>query len=295
MVRSRVRTALVWVLCLVCLEFFGGEARAAIESDLVQRGVAAYNDLQYARAITLLHQALEETLTREEKLVTFQTLAFAHVALNDAPSAQRDFEDLLRIDAGFELDRTISPRVRSVFESARARFATGQDGTGGALTTSLPTVTPRVDWGPTTHAQPGHALTVQLSHPGGVAARAQLFYRTRGQAVFSSLSAPAGAQGHFFFTLPGEAVQAPAFEYYLVILDDSGASVAQAGTLAQPLVVDVPSHPKPLYAKPWFWGVAVGAAVVAAGIVTASVLAADASKSNAATIVIHPTSLHISF
>ncbi len=291
MVRSRVRLALLWVLCLV---FLSSEARAAIESDLVQRGVSAYNDLQYARAITLLHQALEETLTREEKLVTFQTLAFAHVALNDAPSAQHDFENLLRIDAAFQLDRTISPRVRAVFESARARVATGEDGNGGAIT-SLPTVTPRVDWGATTHAQAGHSLTVQLSHPGGVAARAQLFYRTRGQLVFSSVSAPAGGQGHFFFTLPGSAVQAPALEYYLVILDESGSSVAQAGTLGQPLVVDVPGHVKPLYARGWFWGVVGGAALVAAGVVTAAVLASESSRSTAATIVIHPTSLHVAF
>src|ERR1700723_1615537 len=100
MVRSPVRLALLWVSCLVFFVSAGsGEARAAIESDLVQRGVSAYNDLQYARAITLLHQALEETLTREEKLLTFQTLAFAHVAMNDAPSAEHDFENLLRIDA----------------------------------------------------------------------------------------------------------------------------------------------------------------------------------------------------
>src|ERR1700743_1331356 len=94
MVRSARLLALVWVL-----GFSWSGAHAAIESDLVKRGVGAYEDLQYARTVTLLHQALEETLTREEKLATFQTLAFAHVAMNDAPSAQRDFENLLRIDA----------------------------------------------------------------------------------------------------------------------------------------------------------------------------------------------------
>ena len=99
-------------------------AEAAIESDLVKQGIAAYNDLEYPRAIDLLHKALQETLTRDEKIVTFQTLAFAHVALGKHDEAVGDFEKLLRIDGRFELDRTISPRVRAVFEEARGRVAT---------------------------------------------------------------------------------------------------------------------------------------------------------------------------
>ena len=87
-------------------------AQAAIESDLVKQGIAAYNDLEYPRAVELLKKALQETLTRDEKIVTFQTLAFAHVALGKNEEAVRDFENLLRIDGSFELDRTISPRVR---------------------------------------------------------------------------------------------------------------------------------------------------------------------------------------
>ena len=110
---------------------FAGAAarRAAIESDLVKQGIAAYNDLEYLRAVELLQKALQETLTRDEKIVTFQTLAFAHVALGKHDDAVRDFENLLRIDGRFELDRTISPRVRAVFEEARGQVATG--GTGG--------------------------------------------------------------------------------------------------------------------------------------------------------------------
>src|SRR5437762_11826123 len=108
-------------------------AMAGIDSDLVKQGIAAYNDLEYPRAVELLQKALQETLTRDEKMVTFQTLAFAHVALDKAEAAVMDFENLLRLDSTFELDRTISPRVRAVFEEAKARVATGQgiDGSTG--------------------------------------------------------------------------------------------------------------------------------------------------------------------
>src|SRR5438045_2034832 len=116
-------------------------AEAAIESELVRQGVAAYNDLEYPRAVELLQRALQETLTREEKLITFQTLAFAHVALNKGDAAVLDFENLLHIESGFELDRTISPRVRAVFEEAKARVATGH-GIDGATGPALPVVKP---------------------------------------------------------------------------------------------------------------------------------------------------------
>src|SRR6184192_1964848 len=115
-------------------------ARAAIESELVKQGIAAYNDLEYLRAVDLLHKALQETLTRDEKIVTFQTLAFAHVALGKHDDAVADFENLLRIDGGFELDRTISPRVRSVFEEARGHVATQAPIGGHELASLHPTV-----------------------------------------------------------------------------------------------------------------------------------------------------------
>lgn len=260
-------------------------ARADIESELVKQGIAAYNDLEYPRAIELLHKALQETLTRDEKIVTFQTLAFAHVALGKNDDAVLDFESLLRIDRSFELDRTISPRVRAVFEDARARVAT-QGGTtegGSALPELHPTVTPA-------RVKEGQAVTVAAAYPGGVASSVELFYRTRGQNMYAKLKQPVGAGGTFTVTVPGMHVQASALEYYLVVLDESGASVAIAGTLGQPLAVDVIGRKRPVYTKGWFWGVLGGVAVVGAGVATAVVLStrSSISSSTPATISIQP-------
>src|SRR5260370_4927777 len=94
------------------------QAHAEIESELVKQGIAAYNDLEYPHAIELLQKALQETLTREEKLITYQTLAFAHVALDKTEAAIFDLENVLHLDESFELDRTISPRVRAVVDEA---------------------------------------------------------------------------------------------------------------------------------------------------------------------------------
>ena len=277
-------TAAAAVVCLV-VAAAPRPARAAIESDLVKQGIAAYNDLEYPRAIDLLHKALQETLTRDEKIVTFQTLAFAHVALGKNDEAVKDFENLLRINGSFELDRTISPRVRAVFEDARAHVATesGASEAGRALPELHPMVTPA-------KVKEGQAVTIASAYPGGVASSVELFYRTRGQNVFAKLKQPVGAGGAFSVIVPGMHVKAPALEYYFVVLDDSGASVAIAGTLGQPLAVDVQGRKKPVYTKGWFWGVLGGVAVVGAGVATAVVLSTRSSitSSTPATISIQP-------
>src|SRR6185312_8424737 len=165
------------------------------------------------------------------------------------------------------LDRTISPRVRAVFEDARAHVATesGASEAGRALPELHPMVTPA-------KVKEGQAVTIASAYPGGVASSVELFYRTRGQNVFAKLKQPVGAGGAFSVIVPGMHVKAPALEYYFVVLDDSGASVAIAGTLGQPLAVDVQGRKKPVYAKGWFWGVLGGVAVVGAGVATAVVL-----------------------
>lgn len=284
---ARVRFVVVTALLGACL-VAGAPRRAdaAIESDLVKQGIAAYNDLEYLRAVDLLKKALQETLTRDEKIVTFQTLAFAHVALGKNDDAVRDFEQLLRIDDSFELDRTISPRVRAVFEEARGRVATGGGGAaepGHELPELHPLVTP-------TKIKEGQAVTIAASYPGGVASSVELFYRTRGQNVFAKLKQRVDAGGAFSITVPGMHVDAPALEYYLVVLDENAASVAIAGTLGGPLGVDVEGRKRPVYVKGWFWGVMGGIAVVGAGVATAVVLStrSSISASTPATISIQP-------
>jgi hypothetical protein len=268
-----------------------GPARAApaqpeIESDLVRAGVAAYDELDFPRCVAELTKALDEALTREEKLVTYKTLGFCHVALQRSDEAQADFERLLRIDETFELDHRVSPRIRAPFEKARAAVATGQGMSAGAGQATLPLARPSVA---PALAKEGQAITVSLAYPGGVAEKVQLFYRTRGQALYSR-AVGEGKSGQFVVTVPGIYVRAPALEYYLVLLDDTGAAVSRAGSLAQPLAVDVRAPKKPLYAKGWFWGVLGG--VAAAGAIVAAVVATTTgggvSKNAPASVTIQP-------
>jgi hypothetical protein len=60
-------------------------------------------------------------------------------------------------------------------------------------------------------------------------------------------------------------VRPPAFEYYVTALNDENVAIGRAGTLAEPLRVEVLAAKKPLRKRAWIWGVAGG--VVAAGVV----------------------------
>jgi hypothetical protein len=143
---------------------------------------------------------------------------------------------------------------------------------------------------PGRNVKEGQALSVTGAYPGGLANHIELFYRTRGDNVYAKTTAPVDPAGHFDVTIPGMQVKAPAVEYYLVVLDDSGASVAAGGSLGQPLDLAVQGRKKPVYTKGWFWGVLAGAAVVAGGVATAVALStrSNITPTTPATVTIQP-------
>ncbi len=266
------------LICVALVAALCAPARGEIESDLVKQGVAAYDNLDYQKAIELLNKALAETLTREEKVATYRTLAFSHVALGETEAARGDFENLLRADPSTQLDRRVSPRVRAVFEEARAALATRTTRTEEK---KLPELTP--EFRPP-KPRGGEPVVVSAYYPGGVAVTLQVFYRTRGQATFNKIAGE-GALGRFEVTIPGLAVEAPAIEYYAVALDDNGAAVAGAGSLAQPLALDVGERPRPVYKSGVLWGILGGVAVAGA---VAGVLAFFLTRNAPAQITVIP-------
>jgi len=253
-------------------------ARAEVDSALVKQGLAAYAALDYTRAISLLEQARGESLTREEKILTYRTLGMAYVAVGQPAPARQCFEHLLRVEPSAELDRSVAPKVRAVFEEAKARAATS----AGALASALPAFTPAL-----TPAAPreGRPVAVHVIYPGGLARKMTVYFRKSGDARFSRTTTDANASGDFDATVPGLAVEPPGLELHVVLLDDSGASVAAAGSLGTPLSVTVTRTPRPVYKRGWFWGVIGG--VAAAGAI-ATGLALGLPRSNSAPITVNP-------
>ena len=241
-------------------------AHAEIESALVKQGVAAYAAVDYARTIALLEQARAESLTREEKILTYRTLGMAYVAVGQPGPAKADFLHLLRVDPSATLDRSVAPKVRAVFEDAKAEAATSAHAMAPALPTVAPTLEPLAP-------REGRPVQVHVVYPGGLARKMTVYFRKSGEPQFSRALVEATPSGTFDATVPGLAVQAPALEYHVVLLDDGGASVAAAGSLGQPLSIAVARAQKPVYKRGWFWGVTGAAFLVVGGAVTVAALA----------------------
>jgi hypothetical protein len=241
-------------------------ARADILSDRVRDGLAAYRRAEYARAVQLFDDAARtESLTREEKVAAYRAAGSARVALDRLVEARRDFERLLTIDPTVELDPRISPRVRAVFEETRARMALR--GRAAPVEHRLPELAPSVEpRAPREH----EAVSVALAHPGGLARRAVLYYRTPGDTGYSRVETATDGAGRARLTVPGGAVRAPGLEHHAVILDDSGLAIARAGSLVKPLVLPVRARPVPVYRRGWFWGVVGGVAGAAVGVWSAA-------------------------
>jgi hypothetical protein len=241
-----------------------GAARADVDSPDVLAGVAAYENLDYDKAIERLQKALRTTLTRDEKLVAYKTLAHCHFAVGKRSDVVVDFQNVLRIDVSFELDQRSPPGERAALEEAKARVATGKatavDESSYALSPLKPEIAPLKPLA-------GQPVRMRIFYPGGLADHMSLFFRTRGLGIYSRIEAKGDAAGHFVLNLAPTQVQAPGVEYYLVALDENGASVAKAGSLARPRLIDVTAVKKPLYKRGWFWGVLVTSVVVAGAAV----------------------------
>jgi hypothetical protein len=253
-------------------------AHAEVDSPLVKKGLAAYGELDFQHAVDLLEQARNESLTREEKILTYRTLGMAQVALGRHDAARTDFAHLLHVDPSYELDRTVAPKVRAIFEEAKAQVAQS-----GKLAPALPSVSPALS---PVAAREGKPLAVRVDYPGGVARQMTVYYRASGTAAFSRVTV-AGTAGRFDATIPGGDVRAPAVDYHVVLLDETGASVAAAGTIGMPLSIAVGRTPRPIYKRGWFWGVLGG--VAAAGAVATGV-ALGLPRSNTAPITVNPVS-----
>jgi hypothetical protein len=261
MFRMRFACALVFAYSSSCSSICSSSAFAAVESETVTQGVAAFGQAEFEHCVELLQRALGESLTREEKVLSFRTLGFCQSALGHDAEAREAFVQLLRVDDQAELDKSVAPKVRALFEEARASYATGKIESVEAPV--LPSLHPDVGKG-----KEGQPISVSVSYPGGAAQTMQIFYRSRGQLRFETEKAAVGSDGTASLRVPGRAVHPPAVELYLTALDAHGVAIARAGSFSEPLIVGVaaPVAKVPVYKRGWFWGVIGGLVVAGAAV-----------------------------
>jgi len=254
-------------------------ARAEVRNELVVVGIKAYDELDYQKASELLGRALAEPLSDEERLAAYSRLVYCHAAFDDDQLMRDDFAALLKLDPDFKLDHTASPKMRALYEEAKAKRAAETKPIEKPIEQPIepkpvekPIVKQPAPLTPETDARANSGEPFRVRAFVAGATEVQLYHRARGASSYSKVT----AEGHldrFEATIPGLFVDAPAIEYYVVAVDDTGAAVAAAGSPDAPLSIAVAER-KPLYARPVVWIVA--GAVVLVGIV-AAIIGASAS------------------
>lgn len=71
---------------------------------LLAEGMKAYDEGDYAKASKLYQDALKETLPPAERIRTLKFSAFSHCLTSRMTQCRADFEKILQLDPGYELD-----------------------------------------------------------------------------------------------------------------------------------------------------------------------------------------------
>jgi hypothetical protein len=108
-------------LSTICL-LFAIAAPAVVraqEHPLVLRAQQAYEALDFSGAITNAQRALQQRLTREDRVIAYELLGYAYGALDSTQLAVRAFQQLIFLDPNREPDvDRVSPRITSLYASA---------------------------------------------------------------------------------------------------------------------------------------------------------------------------------
>ena len=100
----------------------GDELEATLE-----QGFQKFQDLEYREAIRVLRPVrLSAKATQAQKLRALELIGISYLILNDSAHAVEAFEDLLTIDAGYQLKHDDgSPKIRTFFDDVKRKFVPG--------------------------------------------------------------------------------------------------------------------------------------------------------------------------
>lgn len=247
------------------------EQAAEFETDnaLLRQGLELFEAVEYERAVEVLSAALLEQGNDTQELVQiYRTLGTLYVYLGREAEAEAALRRLCCAAPEFQFDEYASPRIREVYSRVRAQWVEAgrqceSHATEEAAPVTMDHLSPDV-----TGADEALDITVTIEDPEMRVATVVLFYRASGESGFNQSAASMVQPGTFSVTIPGDAVQPPAAEYYLEAQDDTGESLAGQGTSRAPLRVPVrepEDRGRSVVRTWWFWSI-IGGVVVATAL-----------------------------
>jgi tetratricopeptide (TPR) repeat protein len=91
-------------------------------NERLTQGIVAYNELEWETAIQHLNEALRMGLPEASQIEAYRYLGFCYIEINRPDDAKRAFENILKLNAAYELDRNLPPKYLDVFREVKSTF-----------------------------------------------------------------------------------------------------------------------------------------------------------------------------
>lgn len=245
-------------------------ATPAEELDRARRLVDV--ELRYGVAIEVLDRLLQDPdLARKERIEAYRLLGVAYAAKGASDSAEAAFGALLELEPSYVLDPRLSPKIRSVFDRAKAKVARPVR----LLDVRALSSGRRV------------SVTARIEDPDHRVRRVRLYSRFGDRAFEAVEMNRTEDRAETMLILPD--LDRLRVEYYVEAENDAGEALARAGSPEAPSSVLLerqvdftppPPGTEPAVASPWYgewWVWTIVAGVVGAGV-AATVIAVETSK-----------------
>ncbi|HEU5060992.1 MAG TPA: hypothetical protein VFU21_30890 [Kofleriaceae bacterium] len=248
----------------------------------LEEGFQKFQDLEYREAIRVLRPVrLSAKATQAQKLRALELIGISYLILGDSAHAVEAFEDLLTIDAGYQLKHDDgSPKIRTFFDDVKRKFVPGTGhGTDIQLEHSAPP-----------DATAGRPIEIDAVVRGRIQKVAQVILRWRQRGVLTYGTAEMRRVGksqvgrrqserwRARFTPPASR-SGYAVDYYMEARNAAGGSIGRVGGPETPLSLGVRGGTRDdddddTGGRPWYkrWYVYAGGAAVIGGIAATAVI-----------------------
>ena len=105
----------------------------------MEQAERAYREVDFPRQRALALQALEQGNGDPARVAQiYRLLGIAHAVLGEPEAAKEAFARLLELEPGIELERSLSPRVRSPYLEARGEWDVAGEHLGVSIIVMIP-------------------------------------------------------------------------------------------------------------------------------------------------------------
>jgi hypothetical protein len=247
----------------------------------LEGGFQKFQDLEYREAIRILRPVrLSPKATQAQKLRALELIGISYLILGDSARAVEAFEDLLTIDASYQLKHDDgSPKIRTFFDDVKRKFVPGV-----GKTTDI-----QLEHSAPPDATAGRPVEIDAVVRGRIQKVAQVILRWRQRGVLTYGSAEMRRVGksqvgrrqserwRARFTPPASRT-GYAVDYFVEARNAAGGSVGRVGNPETPLELGVRGGAGGEVddggGRPWYkrWYVYAGGAAVLGGIAATAVI-----------------------